>query len=399
MKIALVSPYDFSYMGGVVNHITNLHSCLVQMGHEVKVIAPTSKAVTTVGQDFVRIGRPFPLPASDSIIRVPLSLNLGGEIKEVLARENFDIIHLHEPFVPMLCSAVLRFSDGINVGTFHAGEAKPGYRFGWPISRIMLRKRRKKLDGKIAVSKVAYEYARKYVPGDYTIIPNGTNLSQFRPDIKPLEKYRDGKMNILFVSRLEPRKGVDYLLPAFREVKKQVPDSRLLIVGAGTRLRKGYEDWVKHAGLENDVVFVGFASDADLPRYFRTADVFCVPATGRESQGIILIEAMASGIPIVTTNIAGYATVVTHGEEGLLVPPRDIRSLAQALLTLLRDESLRRRLGEKGLLRARDYSWNEISKRVVAFYEETLHKCGKVPSTVPKPDPAKEVLSGQAGIA
>lgn len=397
MKIALVSPYDFSYMGGVVNHITNLHHCLIQMGHEVKVIAPTSKVVTTVGKDFVQIGRPFPLPASDSVIRVPLSLNLGNEIKEVLAREKFDIIHLHEPFVPMLCSAVLRFSDTVNVGTFHAADAKPGYRFGWPVSRIMLRRRRHKLDGRIAVSKVAYEYARKYVPGDYSIIPNGTNLSQFHPDVKPLERYRDGKLNILFVSRLEPRKGVDYLLPAFREVKQQIPNSRLLVVGAGTRLRKGYEEWVKHAGLEKDVVFVGFASEADLPRYFRTADVFCVPATGRESQGIILIEAMACGIPIVTTNISGYATVVTHGEEGLLVPPRDIRSLSKALITLLNDEPLRRRLGEKGLLRAHDYSWNEISKRVIAFYEETLKKCGKVPSSSQKE--ALKVRSGQAWLA
>ena len=399
MKIALVSPYDFSYLGGVVNHITNLHHCLVQMGHEVKVIAPTSKTVNSVGNDFVQIGRPFPLPASDSVIRVPLSLNLGRTIKEVMAREKFDIIHLHEPFVPMLCSAVLRFSDTVNVGTFHAADAKPGYRFGWPVSRIMLKKRRDKLNGRIAVSKVAYEYARKYVPGDYTIIPNGTNLSQFRPDVKPLEKYRDGKLNILFVSRLEPRKGVDYLLPAFREVKQQISDSRLLIVGAGTRLRKGYEDWVKRAGLEKDVIFVGFASDADLPRYFRTADVFCVPATGRESQGIILIEAMASGIPIVTTNICGYATVVTHGEEGLLVPPRDIRSLSRALITLLNDESLRRRLGEKGLIRARDFSWIEISKRVVAYYEETLKKCGKVPSSPPKEPTAEKVLSRQARIA
>lgn len=399
MKIALVSPYDFSYMGGVVNHITNLYHCLVQMGHEVKVIAPTSKVVNSVGTDFVKIGKPFALPASDSIIRVPLSLKLGGEIKDVLAREKFDIIHLHEPFVPMLCSAVLRFSDTVNVGTFHAADAKPGYRFGWPVSRIMLRKRRNKLDGRIAVSKVAYDYARKYVPGEYTIIPNGTNLSQFHPDVQPLEQYRDGKLNILFVSRLEPRKGVDYLLPAFREVKQQIPASRLLIVGAGTRLRKGYEEWVKHAGLEQDVIFVGFASASDLPRYFRTADVFCVPATGRESQGIILIEAMASGVPIVTTNISGYATVVAHGEEGLLVPPRDVRSLSRALITLLNDEPLRRRLGEKGLIRARDYSWSEISKRVVAFYEETLKKCGKVLTGPTKEPTTEKVLSGQVRIA
>lgn len=395
MKIALVSPYDFSHPGGVVNHITNLHRCLVNMGHEVKVIAPTSKAVTTVGSDFVRIGKPFPIPASESIIRVPLSLNLGGEIKEVLAREKFDIVHLHEPFVPMLCSAVLRFSDGVNVGTFHAADAKPGYRFGWPISRLMLMRRRRKLAGRIAVSRVAWEYARKYVPGDYTIIPNGTDLTHFRPDVKPIEQYRDGKLNVVFVSRLEPRKGVDYLLPAFKEVKQQIPNSRLLIVGAGTRLRKGYEDWVKKQCLEQDVIFAGYATDSDLPRYFRTADVFCVPATGRESQGIILIEAMATGIPIVATNIDGYATVVNNGEEGLLVPPRNSQSLAEALIRLLNDEDLRRRMGEKGLKRAHDFDWEKISQQVVTFYEQTLRKCGKIP---PKPPETKRETTTGNGI-
>jgi phosphatidyl-myo-inositol alpha-mannosyltransferase len=383
VKIALVSPYDFSHPGGVITHITNLYHCLVRLNHEVKVIAPTSKTVTSVGNDFVHIGKPLPLPASDSIIRVPLSLNLGGDIKKVLAQEKFDVIHLHEPFVPMLCSAVLRFSDTVNVGTFHAADGRPGYNFGWPISRFMLRRRRRKLHGRIAVSRVAMEYARKYVPGEYTIIPNGTDLSVFHPSVAPLEKYRDGKLNIVFISRLEPRKGMDYLLPAYREVKKQIPDSRLLIVGAGTRLRKGYEDWVKRAGLEKDVIFEGYAPDSDLPRYFRTADVFCVPATGRESQGIILIEAMATGIPIVTTNIDGYKTVVTNGEQGLLVPPRNSSSLAKALVTVLKDEALRHQMGEKGLIRALDFRWEEISQRVVAFYEQTIKNCGKTPPDLP----------------
>jgi phosphatidylinositol alpha-mannosyltransferase len=399
MKIALVSPYDFSHSGGVNNHITNLYHCLVHMGHEVKVIAPTSKVITSVGNDFIHIGKPLPFPASDSIIRVPVSLNLGGQIKEALAREKFDIVHLHEPFVPMLCSAVLRFSDTVNVGTFHAADAKPGYRFGWPISRIMLRRRQKKLDGHIAVSRVAYDYARKYVPGEYTIIPNGTDLSHFHPGVKPLEQYCDGKLNIVFVGRLEPRKGVDYLLPAFREVKQQVSNSRLIIVGAGTRLRAGYVEWVKRAGLEKDIIFVGHVSDPDLPRYYRTADVFCAPATGRESQGIILIEAMAMGRPIVATNISGYATVVNHGVEGLLVPPRDSRSLAKALITLLQDEDLRRRMGEKGLAKANDFGWEKLSQRVVAFYEQTLKNCRKIPSPTIKKEHSNEIRNGKVRIA
>jgi phosphatidyl-myo-inositol alpha-mannosyltransferase len=371
MKIALVSPYDFSHPGGVVNHVTNLYRCLVNMGHEVRVIAPTSKAVTSVGNDFVHIGKPRPFPASESIVRVPISLNLGHDIKEVLGRERFDIIHLHEPFLPMLCSAVLRFSDTVNIGTFHAADGKPGYNFGWPVGRLMLKRRRRKLHGRIAVSRTALQYASKYIPGEFRIIPNGTDLSHFNPQVEPLEKYCDGKLNIVFVSRLERRKGVDYLLPAFELVKREIPNSRLIIVGPGTRLRKGYEEWVAEHHV-SDVIFVGQASYEDLPRYYRTADVFCVPATGRESQGIILIEAMATGRPIVATNIDGYTTVVTHGEQGLLVPPKDSDALAAALIKLLKDEPLRRRMSEKGIVRARDFSWDKIAVQVVDYYKQVL---------------------------
>ncbi|OGO39448.1 MAG: glycosyl transferase family 1 [Chloroflexi bacterium RBG_16_57_8] len=372
MKIALVSPYDFAHPGGVVTHITNLYQHLVGMGLEVKIIAPTSDVIDVFGNHFIRIGKPRPIPVSESISRVPISLNLGPEIKAVLAREKFDIIHLHEPFAPMLCSAVLRFSDAKNVGTFHAADGKPGYNLGWPIGRMILRRRRRKLDGRIAVSKPAMQYASKYVPGEYTIIPNGTDVRYFNPNVRPIEKFCDDKLNIVFVSRLERRKGVDYLLPAFQEVKSQIPDSRLLIVGHGTRLRKGYEDWVRKQKLE-DVVFVGGVSYAELPGYFRTGDVFCVPATGRESQGAVLLEAMATGRPVVATNIDGYATVVTHGEQGLLVPPRDSHALAEALVKLLRDEPLRRRMGEKGLARAQEFSWDVVARRVVEYYRKMLN--------------------------
>ena len=165
MKIALVSPYDFAYPGGVTNHISSLERYFTRMGHEVKVIAPASRAVTTFGDRFIPIGKPRPIPTSGSIARITLSLRLASTIKAVLSKEKFDIIHLHEPFMPMLCSAVLRFSNAPSIGTFHAYDGKPGYKFGRPLSAIMLKRRRRKLDGKIAVSKPAMEFANKYVPG------------------------------------------------------------------------------------------------------------------------------------------------------------------------------------------------------------------------------------------
>jgi len=371
MKIALVSPYDFAYPGGVANHITSLERHLTRMGHEVKVIAPASRAVSTFGDRFIPIGKPRPIPSSGSIIRITLSLRLASTIKAVLNQEKFDIVHLHEPFMPMLCSAVLRFSNVLNIGTFHACDGSPGYDFGRPISTIMLERRARKLDGKIAVSKPAMDFASKYVPGYYDIIPNGIDVEHFSPSVSPIEEFCDGKLNILFVGRLERRKGLTYLIKAYQQVKQEIPSSRLIVVGPGTRPRTKYEKWIRRNGLK-DVVFIGFASYAELPRYYKTADVFCAPATSRESFGIVLLEAMALGKPVVATNIEGYASVVTHGEEGLLVPPKDSRELAQTLISVMSDETLRQQMGARGMLKAGQYSWEHVAQRVFDYYNRVL---------------------------
>ncbi len=383
MKIALVSPYDFAYPGGVVNHISALERHLTRMGHQVRVIAPSSKAVSLFGDRFIAIGRPRPVPASGSIARVSLSLRLASRIKEVLAQEKFDIIHLHEPFCPMLCSAVLRFSNTVNIGTFHATQSRPGYNFfGWPFSRIMRKRRARKLDGRIAVSRPAMEFAARYIPGNYDIIPNGIDLEHFSPDVPLIEGFRDGKLNILFVGRLERRKGLNYLIEAYRQVKKEYPESRLIVVGPGLRPRRKYEKQVRRSGLK-DVVFTGPVSYDELPGYYKTADIFCSPATGRESFGIVLLEAMALGKPVVASDIPGYASVMTHGKEGLLVPPKDANELARALLSLMADEPRRRQIGAQGLLTTRDYDWEQIARRIVAYYQRVL---GQAPSAKRLPE-------------
>lgn len=371
MKIALVSPYDFAYPGGVANHISSLERHFTRIGHEVKVIAPASRVIPDFGDRFIAIGKPRPIPSSGSIIRIPISLRLGPTIKEVLARENFDIIHLHEPFMPMLCSAVLRFSNTVNVGTFHAAQGRPGYNWGRPISTWMIRRRLNKLHGRIAVSEPAMNFVKKNIPGDYEIIPNGIDLEHFTADVSPIEEFCDGKKNILFVGRLEFRKGLNYLVKAYLQIKQEIPNSRLIVVGPGTRLRKRYEKWVRRNRLE-DVVFVGYATYEDLPRYYKTADIFCAPATSGESFGIVLLEAMAVGKPIVATNIDGYARVVTDGEDGVLVPPKDNKRLAQALLSLMSDDTLRQQMGAKGKLKAREYSWEDIAQRVLDYYVRVI---------------------------
>jgi phosphatidylinositol alpha-mannosyltransferase len=370
MKIALVSPYDFAYPGGVVNHIMSLGSYLTQMGHEVKFIAPASSPITTLGDRFIHIGKPRAIPVSGSVARVTISPRLSTRITEMLEKEKFDIIHLHEPLMPMLCTTVLRMSRTANVGTFHAFNGK-GYNIAKPFGPILFKRWFSKLDGHVAVSKPAKNFVNKYFPADYNVIPNGIDTRHFSPNVAPIDELRDGKLNILFVGRLEKRKGADYLLKAYERVKRDIPDSRLIIVGPGTKLRDKYEKRVKKHSLK-DVVFVGYTNYEELPRYYKTADVFCAPATGWESFGIVLLEAMAVGKPIVASNIDGYASILTHGAEGLLVPPKDEKSLAQALTSLLNDEKLRQEMGAKGILKAKDYAWENVARRVEALYNKVL---------------------------
>ncbi len=371
MKIALVSPYDFAYPGGVTHHICHLAKHFTQMGHDVKVIAPASKAISSLADKFIPVGKPRPIPVSGSIARITISPWLSSRIKAILNQEEFDIIHLHEPLMPMLCTTVLRLSRTTNIATFHASGARSWYNYGSPLIKLLLKKWFRKLNGRIAVSELAMNCVSKHFPACYHIIPNGIDLKHFSPDVLPFDEFCDGKLNILFVGRLEKRKGLDYLLKAYQQVKQEIPDSRLIIVGPGTRLRHKYEKQVKQ-GILKDVVFVGYAPYDDLPRYYKTADIFCAPATGWESFGIILLEAMAIGKPIIASNVEGYASLITHGVEGYLVPPKDEKELARSLISLLRDESLRREMGAKGQLKAREYAWEDIAQRLLDYYASVL---------------------------
>jgi len=378
MKIALVSPYDFSYPGGVVRHIASLERHFTRMGHVVKIIAPASSPVEGYGDRFIAIGKPRPVPTSGSIARITISLTLTNKVKEVLEKEKFDIIHLHEPLAPTLCTTVLRLSNTINIGTFHATESKPSYRWTKPLFLSgFYKKWFNKLHGRIAVSKPAMDFINRFFPATYDIIPNGIDLEHFSPEVKPLEQFMDGKINLLFVSRLEKRKGLEYLLKAYRLIKPDYPDTRLIIVGPGTRLRKKYEKMVADAQLE-DVIFTGAVDYQDLPRYYKSADIFCAPATGHESFGIILLEAMATGKPVVASSISGYSTVVSHGVDGLLVPPKQEVPLAQAITTLIRSEELRRKMGEQGIKKSANYGWEYISRRVMNYYLSILMNHSRV---------------------
>ncbi len=368
MKIALVSPYDWTVSGGVNNHIAHLAAKFVALGHEPHIIAAGSKPVAPSICPITTIGRPIPLRVSGSVARITLSLRTTGAVKRVLAETDFDIVHVHEPFMPTLPIQFLRYSTTVNVGTWHAArESNWAYVYG----RRLIKRWARKLDGKIAVSPAAVKHVEKYFPGYYNVIPNGVDIQHFETDIPPLPEFDDGKRNVLFVGRPEKRKGLKYLIRAFVGVQGAVPDSRLIVVGAGRFDR--YERAVRNARLR-DVVFRSHVPFHELPRYHHTAHVFCAPNTGYESQGLVLLEAMAAGLPIVASNIDGFAGVVTHGVEGMLVTPKDAQALADALTELLSNPERCAEMGRHGRDRAQYFSWDRISQQVLTYYERLIYE-------------------------
>ena len=371
MKIALVSPYDYPFPGGVTAHISHLYNCFKEEGHEVRILAPSSRRdVEETVPDVYRLGKTIiPVPANQSIARLTLSLTLNRRVKQILNHEKFDVVHIHEPMVPALPLTVLRESQTANVATFHV--ARDSY-FGYLYAKPLLKQFMRKVHGRIAVSAAAREFVDQYFPGEYKIIPNGVDVERYADRTTALPELRDGKINLLFVGRLEKRKGLIYLLKALPHVKYHFPNVRLTVIGAFEPEQvEEYREFVRELGL-TDVVFKGFVSEEEKIAYYQNADVFCSPAIGRESQGVILLEAMAARTPVIASAIDGHRTVIRHEHDGLLVPPADETGLAVGLCRLLADDALRSRLADAGLSKAQSYSWKKISRQVLEVYSETI---------------------------
>ncbi len=376
MKIGLVSPYDYAYPGGVMAHIFHLSRHLIDAGHEIKIIAPLTSPPAILDKGFIRLGRSVPVPTGGSMARISLSVWLEPRIKRLLAEEQFDVIHLHEPLAPVIPLYILRLSKAVNVGTFHAFHGSGRV---YRVSKYALRRYHDKLDGRIAVSSPALSMVSRHFPGDYRVIPNGIEFSRFATPARPLNDFQDGKLNILFVGRLEKRKGLKYLLGAYSKLKWRHPNTRLIVVGPGNPEPEVFR-FIAERNLE-DVVLVGGVSYEDLPRYYQAADIFCSPATGKESFGIVLLEAMASGKPIVATSIEGYSSVMSHGEEGLLVPPRSEEALQTALETLIADPALREEMGARGAEKAPRYDWERVTAQIIDYYTHLLERRSASQST------------------
>ncbi len=370
MKILQVSPFDFSVRGGVNEHVMQLDNQFQLLGHETRILAAASPHLgeRDDGHTYL-LGTAVPIPSNGSQARIALSPLLLQKVGSFLEQEHFDVVHLHEPLVPMLGLSCLVHSKSLTVGTFHAAR---NTNFWYLYTKAILDMFVKRLDIRIAVSDAARSFADDHFPGDYLVIPNGISLDRFNPEIRPVGYLNDGRPNILFVGRYdEPRKGFSYLLEAMPDIRSQYPDVRLIVAGAGNKDR--HQRYIARYNLEENVYFIGIPDEFMLPRLYASSDVFVAPSTGRESFGIILLESMASGSPVVASDIDGYSAVIGEsGVNGILFENKNSQQLALAVVRVLADRELQQTLRNNALNYVQQFSWPNVAKQVLEAYETGL---------------------------
>ena len=372
MRIALVSPYSWTFPGGVTRHIDALAREFLAEGHHVKVLSPVdpddrlTRALHRRAPDpaplpdyVVPLGRTFSLPMNGAMSRLAVNADSVIRLRSELRAGGFDVIHVHEPIAPIVGWDACTFDAGAPVvGTFHA------YSSSWipnTIARtIGARRVFNRLHARIAVSEAARWTGERYFGGTYDVIPNGVDTERraARARSPPSDALR-----VVFVGREEERKGLPVLLSAFAGLRQHIP-VRLQMIGAEA---DGVEPLLAQVeGGMDGIEVLGRVDDAELWRRLHEADVLCAPSLGGESFGMVLTEAFAAGTPVVASDIAGYRQVVTHGRDGLLTTPGDPLELAEALRSLWLDPVRRAQMSVAARERAEDFAWPQVARRVAS---------------------------------
>lgn len=377
MKIGLVLPYNITKGGGVKEHVLAQQTELGRRGHETVVITPQPK------EPYQHDGRQVAFLGTATDYKTPFNTTaqfsasvLTDEIDSLLEREQFDILHFHEPWVPVLSRQILSRSTAVNVATFHAKlpetiMSKTLTKVVTPYTKPLLRH----IDAFTAVSDAAAEYLLSLADVPVEIIPNGIDLPHFR---KPagVKRETDTLKTILYIGRLEHRKGVRYLIEAFHELQQREPEVRLLIAGDGPDRQK-LEQLVATLQLQH-VEFLGFIDEATKLDLLHTADLFCSPAIFGESFGIVLLEAMASGLVTVAGNNPGYESVMQGLGKLSLVNPKGATLFAHRLQLLLFDDDLRSLWKKWAKDYVRQFDYPKIVDRYEAVYERALQQPKKL---------------------
>ncbi|HEV8344917.1 MAG TPA: glycosyltransferase family 4 protein [Vicinamibacterales bacterium] len=381
----MVAPYDLARAGGVNTHLRAQARALGQLGHTVRIYGPAS-APPDEGE--VALSGSVVVTFGGTESGLGLDPRSRSRVAALFRTEPFDIVHVHEPLVPLLPWFALRYARSRVVATFHV-HREQGHRW-YPLGRPWLRSLINRIDVRLAVSDAARRTVAAHFPGDYEIVPNAIDVDAFRAprsrprllntlstSSTPSAMDRD-PLHVLYVGRLEPRKGVDHLIRAMapmNNTQNVAPKARLIVVGDGPD-RTALVSLARAVGT--DVVFVGRVDDDALPAYLQASDIVCAPATGGESFGIVLLEAMACQKPIVASRIEGYEALVGPAGCGTLVPGGDAGALGAAIRSLLGDATLRRTLGARGLEAVRAYDWSIVARRLDAIYQELLTSRGSL---------------------
>jgi phosphatidyl-myo-inositol alpha-mannosyltransferase len=388
VRIGIVSDYYYPQLGGITEHVHGQATELARRGHHVTVLTPrllvTPRAVDghdrpTRTFDVVHVGRAFPFYVNGAEALVTLGAGLSRTLDRQFRQRRFDVLHVHNPFGAMLPLTAIRQSPApATIGTFHSvlAPTHPLLRTG----RRLLRRRFERLDASVAVSDAVVECLQPHFPGlDFTTIPNGVDTSFFSPHAEPLEEPT-GMRTIVFVGRFDPRNGVRHMIASFAALRRDRDDVRLVIVGDGP-LRPIIERMVP-SELRADVVFAGRVNRL-RPRYLAGADILCTPCS-LASFGMVLLEGMSAGLPVVASRLPGFELVMRDGVDGLMVDRADDHEgFAVALARLLGEPLLARRMGAAGRQRALStFSWPVVADQLEALYEQVLDR-GRPESSLP----------------
>jgi phosphatidylinositol alpha-mannosyltransferase len=371
MRIAQVTEFYAPITGGIGEHVRHLSRELRRLGHDVRVV--TGQAAPAAGAPIdaelerhtQRFGSPVRFAYNGGLASVTFGRRLPQQLDAFLEREGFDIVHTHNPMMPILPLLALDRSRAVNVGTFHSFHQRDAMIRMW---RWVLQSRMRRLDLAIAVSAAAQRAYRMYFDTEFEIVPNGIDLQAYAPNGRhPLP---NGQQTLLFVGQMVPKKGLPTLLDAFEMLLDDLPQLRLRVVGDGPMAGAYRQRLGRRARAQ--VEFVGSRHGAALADEYRACDVFCAPSIGHESFGITLLEAMAAGKPIVAADIDGYREVVRDGREAILHARADPRDLRDAVKRVVLDGGLRADLVQHGRRRVQDYAWSTVARRVEVLYERLL---------------------------
>jgi phosphatidyl-myo-inositol alpha-mannosyltransferase len=364
VRIALVCPYALDRVGGVQSHVRALARTLRARSHEVLVVGPRSWDGARAPEDGVAfVGRAVGIPANGSVAPVTFGPGAAAGIGRTLKAYGPDVIHLHEPLIPSLSLLALWRSDAPAVGTFHAAaESSSGYR----IARPVLGRAVGRLVVRTAVSDAARALVQRYFPGEYVLTPNGVEVQRFA-SAPPLD-LGPGP-SVLFLGRIERRKGLDVLIRAMAKLGNF--DATLVVAGTGPE-ESACRSLATSSGVR--IRFIGRIAEGDLPGIYRGADVYCAPGLGGESFGIVLVEAMAAGAPVVCSDLDGFRAVA--GGAAALVPPGHVDALAETLRAVLTDPERRAAMSKAAQRLAQMYDWKRLVAGVEAIYERASSSRG-----------------------